>query len=439
MFRRKWIGLPKDPSFPIDLKELGYFINDVDEVRAIDNPNNYFKYFINRNPRWNDRQRFSMNLALQDVIWKRLKDLGMEMQHLPLTPSDPTQPRVPIFLSKDIGSASRVVVVIGESHQDLGVLAHRVIGGPGGVTKGSMVSIVSALQQQSCSATDMSSPGIILANTGELIWWVEEHRTLSLSAFQATPMKSAVHRGNRITSVNYAEGNETPMAHINSIFEKVIPQFVDEDAKIDVLGVGDGADLAVKYLDKLTMRDEWKNRLGCLALVGGMVAAGELENEEFKKGFLRNRTRAYATCKDPAGLVISGPEGNPNTSTFTDQGCPVFSSGSDLYMETTLITARDVVLDWMQEVAMTPEGEEYMNPKFQVVFCDPKLDGLTEPDWSQWERDDLGTDSVDGEGPVFMMPEIKFEDATEPGKDQDKGKSGAAGAGLVLATRPKPE
>lgn len=61
MFRRKWSGLPKDPSFPFDLKELGYFINDVDEVRAIDNPNNYFKYFINRNPRWNDRQRFSMN------------------------------------------------------------------------------------------------------------------------------------------------------------------------------------------------------------------------------------------------------------------------------------------------------------------------------------------------------------------------------------------
>lgn len=88
---------------------------------------------------------------------------------------------------------------------------------------------------------------------------------------------------------------------------------------------------------------------------------------------------------------------------------------------------------------MTPEGEEYMNPKFQVVFRDPKIDGLTEPDWSQWERDDLGTDSVEGEGPVFMMPEIKFENATEPGKDQDKGKSGAAGAGLVLATRPKPE
>ncbi|KAI1087673.1 Arb2 domain-containing protein [Rostrohypoxylon terebratum] len=435
MFRRKWVGLPEDPSFPIDLKELGYFINEVDEVRAIDNPNNYFKYFINRNPRWNDRQRFSMNLALQDVIWKRLKGLGMEMQHLPLTSSDPTQPRVPIFLSKDVGTASRVVVVIGETDQDLGVLAHRVIGGPGGVNKGSMVSIVSALQEQSCSATDMRSPGIILANTGELIWWPEEHRTLSLSAWHATPMKSAVHRGNRITPANYAEGNESAKAHVAYIFEHVIPRFVDKDAKIDVLSVGDGADLAVKYLDTLLMRDEWKNRIGCLALVGGLVSAEDLQNEEFKKGFLRHRTRAYATCKDPAGLVISGPDGNPNTRTYTEQGCPVFSSGSEYYMETTLITAREVVLDWMQEVAMTPEGEEYMNPKFQVLYYDQKMAEPPEPDWSQWKRDDSETNPEDVGGQVEMMPEMKFEeDGTESAKE---GKSGAAG--LILATRPDAE
>lgn len=38
-----------------------YFINEDDEVRSIENPNNYFKYYLSRNPRWNDRQRFAMN------------------------------------------------------------------------------------------------------------------------------------------------------------------------------------------------------------------------------------------------------------------------------------------------------------------------------------------------------------------------------------------
>lgn len=35
-----------------------YFVNAEDEIRSIENADNYFKFFINRNPRINDRQRF---------------------------------------------------------------------------------------------------------------------------------------------------------------------------------------------------------------------------------------------------------------------------------------------------------------------------------------------------------------------------------------------
>ena len=38
-----------------------YFINEEDEVRSIANPEYYFKYFISRNERYNERQRFAMN------------------------------------------------------------------------------------------------------------------------------------------------------------------------------------------------------------------------------------------------------------------------------------------------------------------------------------------------------------------------------------------
>ena len=78
MFRRNWAGLPKDASFPSDLKGLGfasqilrnrgavancnrYFVNDEDEIRSIENPDWYFKYFLNKNSRINDRQRFEFN------------------------------------------------------------------------------------------------------------------------------------------------------------------------------------------------------------------------------------------------------------------------------------------------------------------------------------------------------------------------------------------
>ncbi|KFY10853.1 hypothetical protein V491_07444, partial [Pseudogymnoascus sp. VKM F-3775] len=61
MFRLLPHGLPKDPKYPTNLQELGYFINDEDEIRSIENPKYYFKYFINRNERYNERQRESMN------------------------------------------------------------------------------------------------------------------------------------------------------------------------------------------------------------------------------------------------------------------------------------------------------------------------------------------------------------------------------------------
>lgn len=118
-------------------------------------------------------------------------------------------------------------------------------------------------------------------------------------------------------------------------------------------------------------------------------------------------------------MVISGPEGNPKTTTFTQMGCPVFSSGEPNYTETALITGSEVILGWLQEVAMTPEGEDYTNPHFHVDFADPVFD-TDEPDWSSWqnqefvdqkdEHDEMWTEKVhektgdpQGEKPKLVM------------------------------------
>lgn len=222
------------------------------------------------------------------MIWERLENLGLKKELLPIGTSDPSKPHVPIFVSKDIAYKSRVVIIFGETVQDLGALAHRVIGGPGGVNKGSMVSIVTELLKQRSSPSDPSPPGIILANMGELIWWPGGNRTLSRSAFDATPMKSAVHNGNQFSKKNEVSGNETFMRHVNYIFDTVIPHFVNERAGIDVIGVGDSADTVERYLDLFPVWEIWKKRINCLALVGGLHPIWELKNEEFGHHFLRN-------------------------------------------------------------------------------------------------------------------------------------------------------
>ncbi|KAF2967572.1 hypothetical protein GQX73_g6002 [Xylaria multiplex] len=324
MFRRKWPSLPEDVEFPSKLHELGYHINEDDEIRNVNNPDDYFKYFIDRNPRINDRQRFAMNL-----------------------------------------------VIFGETEQDLGVLAHRVLGGPGGINKGSMVSVVKALTQRSDPAGGPLVPGIRVPGA---------------------PMRSAAHSGNYVSRrLNRIPGNESPAAHVKYFFEQVIPSYV-KTATLDIIGLGDGADVVMSYLNS---DETWRrvgHRINCFASVGGQFPAWEIKCDGLRE-FVKERARAYVPSAEPLGLVLSGDSGNPHTTTFTSFGCPVFSAGETQHVETLFIASYPVVLDWLQEVADThAQDKPYKNPAFTVTYSDVPDDTV---DWVDCKKE-LAEESVDG-------------------------------------------
>ncbi|KAI1296461.1 Arb2 domain-containing protein [Xylaria venustula] len=383
MFLRKWSSLPSEAEFPSDLKGLGYFVNKDDEVRSIENEDNYFKFFIDRNLRVCERQRFAMHQAIQAVIHERLVALGLGSLSLPLDIDSSSDPSVPIFTSPNVQGKSRVVIIFGETHQDLGVLAHRVLGGPGGIDKGSLVSVARALLQQRASSTDPSPPGIILANMGELIWWPKGRRTLSKIAFDAAPMRSAAHLGNYLDPErNRVRDNESPEAHVKYIFEKVVPTFVSPSAGLEIIGLGDGADVVESYLNSNATWARVGSRINCFASVGGQFPAWDVKCEGLRE-FLRDRTRAYAPSTEPLGMVLSGSSGNPDTTTFTSLGCPVFSAGEPNHVETLFIASHETVLDWLQEVADTPaEKKPYVNPSFTIVFSDAPDGDSDGNDWN---------------------------------------------------------
>ncbi|KAI1809898.1 Arb2 domain-containing protein [Poronia punctata] len=369
MFKRKWSGLPLDPVFPNDLKGLGYFINKDDEIRSIANEDNYFHYFIDRNERVCNRQRFCFNQAVQEEIHNRLERLGLKKVFLPFGATEPTQPKVPIFISPDAASKSRIVVIFGENHQDLGVLAHRVIGGRGGINKGSLVNTVTTILKQKSSATDATAPGIIVANMGELLWWPKGKRTLSWHAFDWTPMPSGAHEGNLVVpKIHHVPGNENADAHVKYIFEKVFPALVNHTARIDIIGIGSGADIVQEYLNSDWVWKRIGHRINCLAIVGGALARSDIKCHAFRQ-FVRDRTRAYVISTEPLGLVLSGPDGNHQTTAFTDHGCPVFSAGEYRYIETLFVACYPEVLRWLEEVALAPAP--YKNPDFEVFYADP--------------------------------------------------------------------
>lgn len=89
------------------------------------------------------------------------------------------------------------------------------------------------------------------------------------------------------------------------------------------------------------------------------------------------KSRLYITCQEPLNTVVSGPDGNPNTTIITSYGCPVYSSGESFYGEMTLIRARDALLSWLEEAHRVGRG--YANPQVEVTFADEQFEET--PDW----------------------------------------------------------
>ncbi|PNY22895.1 Arb2 domain-containing protein [Tolypocladium capitatum] len=378
MFRRHWSGLPKDPSFPADLKGLGYFINDEDEIRSTEDPDCYFKFFLNRNPRINERQRFAFNQALEMVIHERLENEGLQKVTLPLG-STAEDRHVPIFVSPCLMFKSRVVVIFGEPTQDLGLLAGRVASGPGGIDKGSMVSVVRVLQTQASSDVDPSPPGIVLANTGQLYWWPEGKRGVTVSASTAIPLPSIVHHGRRhVPALNNVPGSEDPTAHVRHVFDEVLRKITQEAAKVSVVAIGESCEIVTKYLDDEKNWLVWQDRLSSLLLLGSVYPDDELTNESFKHFLAKaSRTRAYATSAEPLDAPLAPPTGNPDEG-VPNLGCPCYSSAEPHHAEVILISALGPALGYLETVAMTPDFE---NPPIAVPERpEPEF---TEQDWGQ--------------------------------------------------------
>ncbi|KAK7433234.1 hypothetical protein QQZ08_000170 [Neonectria magnoliae] len=438
MFRRNWSGLPKDVSFPSDLAGLGYFVNEDDEIRLIENPDYYFKFFTSRNMRVNERQRFAFNGndpnrfcdearvliqaftgAMEAIIHDRLEKEGLKKMTLPVKASL-FQNHTPIFTSPDLASCSRVVVIFGEPTQDLGILAGRVANGPGGLIKGSMVSVVRALREQAASPDDASPPGIVLANMGQRYWWPEGQRALTMTASVDTPLPSLVHSGKRhIPSLNNISGSETPLRHMATLFADVLARIPPNMAKIDVVAIGESCEVVENFFEEQKHWQVWGNRLNSMVLFGTVFETDKLANVGFEK-FLAERTRGYLLSEEPLDTPLAPPSGNASFS-IEPLGCPCYSSSEPHHIELIAIRALGPALGYLQDVAMAPD---FVNPPINIIER-PKTE-FTDADWEKLPDEERPTViSVD---PEIMKKELKqakrwrrFEETGEaPDWDSDE-------------------
>lgn len=85
MFRRLSHTLPQEPVFPTALRQLGYFLNDHDQIRQIRNPEQKYQFKANVNDRVNEVYKDSMNSMLSPLPTESINKSLPSSQFAPRT------------------------------------------------------------------------------------------------------------------------------------------------------------------------------------------------------------------------------------------------------------------------------------------------------------------------------------------------------------------
>ncbi|OCK79508.1 hypothetical protein K432DRAFT_443837 [Lepidopterella palustris CBS 459.81] len=179
MFRRDAKSLPPDPVFPADLKAVGYFINETGHIRKIANPKESFQYWLTNNDRYNEVHREAMHICTREAVNERMAALGIQILNLPqMTATKPeNQPHIPILITpaEILKTRKRVIVIINDDTQDLGVLAYRILHRAAGLNGGSVVNFAKTIIHRSLYPDTVNAgQGSFQSNSQEVAQGMQE-------------------------------------------------------------------------------------------------------------------------------------------------------------------------------------------------------------------------------------------------------------------------
>lgn len=210
-------------------------------------------------------------LACQrEEVLKRLSALGITELYLPqLVREKPNGPHIPILAppASVLRTRKRVIVIINDNcHQDLGILAYRELQREAGLDGGSVVNFAKKMIRRkdptgfpetnglttnsAAEAVEENIPGLLVLNTGQLLYSHELNKAMSLRSWLARPKKSITHGPLVTHPENHVVGHTTPQEHIISVLDSVIKNqdFVAPDAEVYVVAIENGTEKLIDVL-----------------------------------------------------------------------------------------------------------------------------------------------------------------------------------------------
>ncbi|KAJ4373804.1 hypothetical protein N0V83_002543 [Neocucurbitaria cava] len=326
MFRRQEETLAPDPSFAADLKELGFFINNVGHIRMIEAPDKQYLFNSTNNERVNEVLREAMQVCVRKESEKRLSALGLARVYLPdFSTTKPDGPHVAILAPRPeiLKTRKRIVVIINDALQDLGILSYRQLQRELGVNGGSIVNFVKEMRKRSTAVDaaekiedifddgyaiqdDNDTPALVVMNTGQLLYSHKHNTAMTMRSWSAMPRKSVVHDMIRIhDEENRVQGHRSPKEHIKSVFDKVLcnPHRVASDAEVYIIAIEDGTANVVSVLSEDF--GKYGARITAMALIHSIIDESQIKHPNLR-AFLHQRTRQWKysdVTSDPCHCV----------------------------------------------------------------------------------------------------------------------------------------
>ncbi|TKA74246.1 hypothetical protein B0A55_05684 [Friedmanniomyces simplex] len=339
MFRRTSENLPADPSFPAELHALGYKVNQLGQFVEAESeegePADFFDFYHTDNERANDVRKEAMHECARREVVERLSELGVDVLYAhgeTFAEVRPEGPHVAILATEleALREKREVLVVVNEHMQDLGIWAYRLLMGEAGIEGGSAVGLVKKLQgwqsttvevaiknlkldgiNQKSTEDGANSPGVIILNPGELLYSHKLNRSMSQATWLARPMTSAIGEATRIDEVhNRVPGHETSEAHVRTMLEHIVPAITSEEVRLFFVGLSDGSEHLLKYLDDKLFADNQApigSNLEAVALIQPTHVPEQLKSVSLGTFLAAAGTRSYISSDRPKGELLVMP------------------------------------------------------------------------------------------------------------------------------------
>lgn len=225
--------------------------------------------------------------AVRTIIADRLRKLDFQTLRLPIGAAA-SEPHIPVFASKSLASASRIIILFYEADTDPGILSEYIIRHRGGIAAGSVLNFVSYIATLSANHADSNPPAVILANIGQSRWWRNGQRALTQTSWINLTAESAVEGDLWHDALaNTVPRNRTAVEHIHCVFEDMVDGICKPDAQVQIIGVQEGAMAVSKFLDNEEVLETWGNRIRAFASLGSWYDAADVKTQGYKDFMLK--------------------------------------------------------------------------------------------------------------------------------------------------------